>query len=79
MRANRGNTVLISAAVGVVFLAGLIVHGPVGGILLLLVAAALVLLTFGAWHGVRREGRPVRIVVVAAIVVLAVVKLAGRA
>jgi hypothetical protein len=76
--ANKTNAILLVIAVGVVFLLGLAIHGPLGGVLLLLVAATLVLFTLGAWSRLRREGRPLRILVVAAIVVLAVAKLAGQ-
>ena len=76
--ANRTNAILLVVAVGLVFLIGLAVHGPLGGVLLLLVAATLVLFSRGAWSHVRREGRPLRVLVVAAVVVLAVLKLAGR-
>jgi hypothetical protein len=69
---------LLLVGVGVVFLLGLAIHGPVGGILLLLVAAVLVQFSRGAWSHVRREGRPLRILVIAAIVVLAVLKLLGQ-
>jgi len=78
VRPGRGNAILIPVAVGVVFLVGLAVHGPVGGVLLLLVAGTLVLFSAGAWGAVRREGRPLRILIVAAVVVLAVLKLSGR-
>lgn len=78
MRPTRRNALLISGAVGIVFIVGLAVHGPVGGVLLLLVAATLVLFTAGAWGSVRRQGRPLRVAVVAAVVVLAVLKLSGR-
>lgn len=78
MRPGRGNSILVTVAVGVVFLVGLAVHGPLGGVLLLLVAATLVLFTAGAWGNLRPEGRPLRVLVVAAVVVLAVLKLAGR-
>jgi hypothetical protein len=77
VRPNRGNAILITIAVGVVFLVGLAVHGPVGGVLLLLVAATLVLFSANAWGSLRREGRPLRVLVVAAVVALAVLKLAG--
>ena len=77
MRPTRGNAILITVAVGVVFLAGLAIHGPVGGVLLLLVAAALVLFSASAWGSVRREGRPLRLLIVAAVVALAVLKLTG--
>ena len=75
---KRGNSILLVVGVGVVFLLGLAVHGPLGGVLLLLVAATLVMFSLGAWSHVRREGRPLRMLVVAAVVVLAVLKLAGQ-
>ena len=78
MQLRRGNGILLVVGVGVVFLLGLAVHGPLGGILLLLVAATLVLFTRPAWSHVRREGRPVRVVIIAAVVVLGVVKLLGK-
>jgi hypothetical protein len=78
VRPSRGNAILITAAVGVLFLVGLVIHGPVGGVLLLLVAAALVLFSRQAWGTVRREGQPVRVVIVAGVVVLAVLKLLGK-
>ena len=76
--AFRSNAILLVVGVGVVFLFGLAIHGPVGGILLLLVAAVLVQFSRGAWSHVRHEGRPLRILVVAAVVVLAVLKLLGQ-
>ena len=76
--ANRTNAILLVVCVGLVFLLGLAVHGPLGGVLLLLVAATLVLFSLGAWSHVRREGRPLRVLVVAAVVALAVMKLAGQ-
>ena len=78
MPLRRGNALALVAAVGVVFLVGLVIHGAVGGILLLLVAATLVLFSAGAWHRVRREGKLPRILVIAAVTALAVAKLAGR-
>jgi len=78
VRPRRGNGILLVVGVGLVFLLGLAVHGPLGGILLLLVAATLVMFSRGAWSHVRREGRPLRILVIAAVVVLAVLKLAGQ-
>jgi hypothetical protein len=77
VRPNRGNAILITVAVGVVSIVGLAIHGPVGGVLLLLVAAALVLFSASAWASVRREGRTLRLLIVAAVVALAVLKLAG--
>jgi len=78
VRLRRGNGILLVVGVGVAFLVGLAIHGPVGGVLLLLVAAMLVLFTLGAWSHVRREGRPLRILVIAAVLTLAALKLASR-
>jgi hypothetical protein len=75
---RRGNQILLVVGVGVLALLGLAIHGPVGGVLLLLVAAVLVLFSRGAWTHVRREGRPLRILVIAAVVALAVLKLLGQ-
>jgi hypothetical protein len=78
VRPRRGNAILLVVGVGVVFLLGLAVHGPLGGILLLLVAATLVMFSRGAWSRVRSEGKPLRVLVIAAVLVLAVLKLAGQ-
>jgi hypothetical protein len=58
--------------------AGLAVHGLVGGALLLVVAAVLVTLSVGTWGQLRRQGRPVRILIAGALVVIAVLKIAGK-
>jgi 4-amino-4-deoxy-L-arabinose transferase-like glycosyltransferase len=58
--------------------AGLAVHGPVGGILLLIVAAVLVTLSVGTWGRVRPHGRPVRVLIAAMILGLAIAKLLHR-
>ena len=78
MPPRRGNAILLVVGVGLVFLLGLAVHGPLGGILLLLVAATLVMFSRGAWSHVRSEGKPLRILVIAAVVGLALLKLAGQ-
>ena len=78
MPLRRGNSLLLVAAVGVVFLAGLVIHGVVGGVLLLLVASTLVLFSAGAWARVRREGRLPRIVIIAAVAAVALAKLVGK-
>ena len=77
MRQSRGIVLLIAIAVGVTFVAGLAIHGPVGGVLLLLVAALLVVLSIGTWGQLRRQGRPIRILIAGAILALAIAKLAG--
>ena len=78
MALRRGNALLLVAAVGVVFLAGLFIHGAIGGVLLLLVAATLVLFSAGAWPRVRREGKLPRILIIVVVVALAAAKLAGK-
>jgi hypothetical protein len=55
--------------------AGLALHGPVGGVMLLIVAAVLVILSVGTWGRVRRHGRPVRVLIAALVVGLAAAKL----
>jgi uncharacterized protein DUF6703 len=61
--------------VGAVFIAGLFVHGRVGGALLLVTVAILIGLTRLTWPLVRPQGRPLRLIVIAAVAILAVVKL----
>jgi hypothetical protein len=68
-----------AVAVGGCFVAGLFVRGVVGGVLLLAVAAVLFALSRLTWQSVRRQGRPVRLLVIAAVVGLAVAKLTGKA
>jgi hypothetical protein len=75
---RRGNAIALVVAVGVVFLVGLVVHGAVGGVLLLLVASMLALFSAGAWSRVRREGRVPRILIIAAVLALGIAKLAGK-
>jgi hypothetical protein len=78
MRARRGNAILLVAAVALASVAGLAIHGPVGGVLLLLVAATLVLFSRSAWATTRPEGRPLRVVIVVVLVAIVVLKFAGR-
>jgi hypothetical protein len=67
---------LLVIAVFGLSVAGLAVTGPVGGVLLLIVAAILVTLSVGTWGRVRRQGAPVRVLIAAVIVGIAVAKLA---
>jgi hypothetical protein len=64
-----------AAAMLALFLGGLFVPGRVGGLLLLLSAAILITLTAMLWPQIRRQGRPLRIVIIAVVLVLAIVKL----
>jgi hypothetical protein len=68
--------VLAALAVGALFAAGLFVHGRLGGALLILTDAILIALTRTAWAQVRTQGRPLRVLIIVAIAVVAVVKLA---
>ena len=78
MRPRRGNAILLLGAVAIATIAGLAVHGPIGGVLLVLVAATMVLFSRSAWATTRPEGRPLRVLIIAAIVVIAGLKLAGK-
>jgi hypothetical protein len=64
-----------AAVVGAVFAAGLFIHGRVGGALLLVTAAILGTLTRLSWTRVRPQGRPLRLVVIVAVIVIGVIKL----
>ena len=78
MPLRRGNAYLLVGAVGIVFLVGLVLHGAVGGVLLLLVAATLALFSASAWPRIRPEGKLPRLLVILAVAALAVAKLAGK-
>jgi hypothetical protein len=72
---RRGPIMLAAAAVGAVFVAGLFIHGWVGAVLLLLVDALLATMSVATWSRVRPQGRPLRVLVIAAIAVVAVIKI----
>jgi hypothetical protein len=74
--ARRLLIVLGALCVGALFFAGLFIHGRGGGGLLLITDAILLGLTRTVWAQVRPQGRPLRIVIIVAIAILAVVKLA---
>jgi hypothetical membrane protein len=75
---SRLTVIAVALAIAGVFVAGLAVHGPVGGVLLLVVDAALVAISRAMWSAISK-GRGLRVAVVAVIAVLAVLKLAGKA
>jgi hypothetical protein len=79
VRTSRLTGLLIAVAVGALVVAGLVVHGPVGGILLGVVVAILVLLSGATWNALPARGRIIRGLVIAAVTALAVVKFAGKA
>jgi hypothetical protein len=78
VRRSRGLALLLVIAIFGLSVAGLAVRGPVGGALLLVVAAVLVTLSVGTWGQLRRQGRPVRILIAGVILGLAIAKLANR-
>lgn len=79
MRSSRLTLILVAAGVGALFLAGLFVHGPGGGVLLGVVVAVLVFLSSATWTVLTPRGRIVRGLVIAAVAALAVIKFAGKA
>ena len=73
---SRLANVLVAIVVGTIFLTGLFVHGAVGGVLLLAVAALLGYLSSQAWSAIHPRARGLRLIVLAVIVVVAIVKIA---
>jgi hypothetical protein len=66
---------LVALAIGGLFAAGLFIDGRVGGGLLLVTAAVLLGLTRAVWDDVDPRRRPIRVAVIAVVVLIAVVKL----
>jgi hypothetical protein len=73
--ASRPVTLLLAAAAGALFVAGLAVEGAPGALLLVLVLAALVILSTARWEAVPPRGRAARVVIVLAVAGLVVLKL----
>jgi hypothetical protein len=73
---QRGLVILAAAIVGGVFVAGLFIHGRAGGVLLLLTDAVLITMAAATWTRIRPQGRPLRLIIIAAVAVVAVVKFA---
>jgi hypothetical protein len=63
---------LVSLAI---FLAGLFIPGRVGGAILLVTVAMLVVASYSVWDQIRPQGRPLRVAVIAVVAVVAVIKL----
>lgn len=76
MRGSRLANLLVAIAAGVLFLAGLLIPGVIGAVLLFVVAAFLIVLSSAAWSSIPARGRRVRVVIVAVVVVIALIKLA---
>jgi hypothetical protein len=78
MRRSRIANVLVATVIGVVFLAGLLTSGVLAAVLLVAVAAFCVVLSATAWETVPPRGRRVRVLIVAVVLALAIVKIATR-
>lgn len=77
MLRSRLVNIAVAAAVGILFIVALAVHGVVAAALLVIVAALLTTLSAATWPAIPARGRPLRVLVVALVLVLAVVKLVG--
>ena len=75
MPRNRLLTLLVAVAVGAVFLAGLFVHAVGGAVLLIVVAVFLGYLSSRTWPALHARARLLRLVVLAAVAVFAMVKI----
>jgi hypothetical protein len=73
---ERLRNLLGAAVVGAVFLAGLFIHGALGGVLLLATAIMLGIFTSAIWHRLPPARRPLRILIVVVILAVAVIKFA---
>jgi hypothetical protein len=74
---SRPVTLLLAAAVGALFVAGLAVDGSAGALLLVLVLAGLVALSAATWERVPPRGRAARGVIVLAVAGLVVLKISS--
>lgn len=74
MLRSRLVTLLAAAAVGVLFLAGLMLDGGLGAGLMAVVVLLLGLLTANAWTHVPPQRRPLRIGVIVLVAAIAVIK-----
>jgi hypothetical protein len=72
---RRGPVILVAAAIGALFVAGLFIHGVVGAVLLLLTDVVLVTISAALWSRIRPQGRPLRVGIIVIIAAIAVAKL----
>ena len=72
---NRLNPTAVFLVGLVVVLVALFAPGPVGGVLLLLLAAGTAVMTIGAWHRLPLVGRGARVVILALLVAFALKRL----
>ncbi|MFI5844377.1 hypothetical protein ACIA8K_32245 [Catenuloplanes sp. NPDC051500] len=74
-RLSRLNPTGVFLATLLVVLLGLLIPGPAGGVILLLLAAGVTALAVSSWRVTAASLRPVRIVMIALLVAAAVWKL----
>jgi hypothetical protein len=67
--------ILLAAVAGAVFLTGLVLPGVPGGLVLLVVAAALATITRAAWPAIPPRGRRFRLAILTAVVAVALIKI----
>ncbi|MDP9791595.1 uncharacterized membrane protein (UPF0136 family) [Catenuloplanes nepalensis] len=72
---SRLNPTGVFLATLLVVLLGLLIPGPAGGVLLALLAAAVITLAAAVWRATPAALRPVRIVLIALLVAAAIWKL----
>jgi hypothetical protein len=75
MSHSRLANLLVATVTGLVFLAGLLTSGALAAGLLIAVAAFLTVLSTSAWSSLRAHGRRMRVLIVAVVLLIAVIKL----
>ena len=75
MLASRPVTLLAAAAVGALFVGGLVVDGVGGGLILLTVTGVLAALAVAAWNHRPERGHALRLAVLGLVWLIAVVRL----
>jgi hypothetical protein len=73
---ERLRNLLGAVVVGALFLAGLFIHGALGGVLLLATAIVLGVLTSAVWHRLDARGRAFRFLIVLVVIGVALIKFA---
>lgn len=72
---SRPVTLLLAAAVGALFVTGLVVEGTLGALLLAAVLAAMIALSVATWDRIPPRGRAARVIIVLAVAGLVILKL----
>lgn len=72
---SRPVTLLLAAAAGALFVAGLAVDGAAGALLLAMVLAGMIALSAATWERIPGRGRAARVIIMLAVAGLVVLKL----